>query len=172
MDRYAAIADYAAERYDAKILLTGGPTDLERDYGRGIIELAGTEIVNLIGTTTLKQLLALLERSTVVLCPDSGPAHMATAVGTPVAGLYATSNRHRTDARIHASQSGEPGRCCEHESGLRPRAGSGLSMAILSQSSSRDAAPARHGWAVRVYDRLRDTTRRAPLGYSTGRRGS
>ncbi|MEE8249858.1 MAG: glycosyltransferase family 9 protein, partial [Gammaproteobacteria bacterium] len=44
----------------------------------------------------LKQLLALLERSTVVLCPDSGPAHMATAVGSPVVGLYATSNRHRT----------------------------------------------------------------------------
>ena len=31
-----------------------------------------------------------------MLCPDSGPAHMATAVGTPVVGLYATSNRHRT----------------------------------------------------------------------------
>ncbi len=96
MDRYAAIADYAAERYGAKILLTGGPTDLERDYGRGIVELASTEVVNLIGRTTLKQLLALLKRCTVVLCPDSGPAHMATAVGSPVVGLYATSNRHRT----------------------------------------------------------------------------
>ncbi len=96
MDRYAAIADYAAERHGAKILLTGGNTDLERDYGRGIVELAGTHVVNLIGRTTLKQLLALLERSTVVLCPDSGPAHMATAVGSPVVGLYATSNRHRT----------------------------------------------------------------------------
>src|SRR5690606_11769870 len=36
------------------------------------------------------------ERATVVVCPDSGPAHMATAVGTPVVGLYATSNRFRT----------------------------------------------------------------------------
>jgi heptosyltransferase I len=44
----------------------------------------------------LKQLLAILARASVVLCPDSGPAHMATAVGTPVVGLYATSNRHRT----------------------------------------------------------------------------
>jgi heptosyltransferase I len=44
----------------------------------------------------LKQLLAVLQRATVVLCPDSGPAHMATAVGTPVVGLYATSNRLRT----------------------------------------------------------------------------
>ncbi|MFP6830093.1 MAG: glycosyltransferase family 9 protein [Gammaproteobacteria bacterium] len=96
MDRYAAIVDYAAEQHGAKIFLTGGPTDLERDYGRGIVELARADVVNLIGQTTLKQLLALLERSSVVLCPDSGPAHMATAVGTPVVGLYATSNRHRT----------------------------------------------------------------------------
>ncbi len=95
-DRYAAIADHAAEQYGAKVLLSGGPTDLERDYGREIVELASTDVVNLIGRTTLKQLLALLERSTVVLCPDSGPAHMATAVGTSVVGLYATSNRYRT----------------------------------------------------------------------------
>jgi heptosyltransferase I len=44
----------------------------------------------------LKQLLALLDRADVLVCPDSGPAHMATAVGTPVIGLYATSNRFRT----------------------------------------------------------------------------
>ena len=31
-----------------------------------------------------------------MICPDSGPAHMATAVGTPVIGLYATSNPDRT----------------------------------------------------------------------------
>jgi heptosyltransferase I len=41
-------------------------------------------------------LLCLIERASVVLCPDSGPAHMATAVGTPVVGLYASSNRFRT----------------------------------------------------------------------------
>jgi len=93
---YSEIADYAARRYGAKVILTGGPTTLERDYGKGICEAAQAQVVNLIGTTTLKQLLALIERATVVLCPDSGPAHMATAVGTPVVGLYATSNRHRT----------------------------------------------------------------------------
>lgn len=94
-DRYAEIADHAAEHFGAKILVTGGTTDLERDYGSGIVELARTDVVNLVGQTTLKQLLALLARSAAVLCPDSGPAHMATAVGTPVVGLYATSNPHR-----------------------------------------------------------------------------
>lgn len=95
-ERYAAAADYASRQYGAKVLLCGGSTRLESDYGGEICRLARGGIVNLIGRTTLKQLLALLERATVLLCPDSGPAHMATAVGTPVVGLYATSNRHRT----------------------------------------------------------------------------
>jgi heptosyltransferase I len=93
---YAEIADYAAERYGAEIVLTGGATAIEQTYGRGIASLAKSPPKNLIGQTTLKQLLAILERATVVLCPDSGPAHMATAVRTPVVGLYATSNRLRT----------------------------------------------------------------------------
>jgi heptosyltransferase I len=96
VDWYAEIADYAAERYGARVLLTGGSTDIERRYGAGILERSRTGPKNLIGQTSLKQLLAILERATVVLCPDSGPAHMATAVRTPVVGLYATSNRFRT----------------------------------------------------------------------------
>ena len=95
-ERYAAAADHASRRYGARILLCGGKTQLESEYGREICRRASCGIVNLIGRTTLKQLLALLERATVLLCPDSGPAHMATAVGTPVVGLYATSNRHRS----------------------------------------------------------------------------
>ena len=95
-ERYAAAADYASQRYGARVLLCGGSTRLENDYGREICRHARCGMVNLIGKTTLKQLLALLERATVLLCPDSGPAHMATAVGTPVVGLYATSNRHRS----------------------------------------------------------------------------
>jgi heptosyltransferase I len=95
-ERYAAVADYVADRYGARVLLTGGRTELERRYAQEIAAHADTSLVDLIGQTSLKQLLALIERGTAVLCPDSGPAHMATAVGTPVIGLYATSNRHRT----------------------------------------------------------------------------
>jgi heptosyltransferase I len=49
-----------------------------------------------VGATTLKELFALIARAAVVVCPDSGPAHMATAAATPVIGLYATSNPDRT----------------------------------------------------------------------------
>lgn len=93
---YARIADYASARYGAAVVLTGGGTAIERAYGEGIVRGSTSAPKNLIGKTTLKQLLAILERGTVLLCPDSGPAHMATAVGTPVVGLYATSNRLRT----------------------------------------------------------------------------
>jgi heptosyltransferase I len=93
---YAQVADYAATRYGAHVLVTGGNTAIEQSYGREIATTARFQVQNLIGKTTLKQLLAILARASVVLCPDSGPAHMATAVGTPVVGLYATSNRHRT----------------------------------------------------------------------------
>lgn len=95
-DRYAAVADYASRRYGARTILTGGSTVLERDYGGDIAARVAAPVTNLIGQTTLKQLLALIARASVVVCPDSGPAQMATAVATPVVGLYATSNRHRT----------------------------------------------------------------------------
>lgn len=96
VDWYAEIADYAETRYGARVLLTGGTTEIERSYGQGILTACKSRPTNLIGQTSLKQLLAILQRSSVVLCPDSGPAHMATAVRTPVVGLYATSNRMRT----------------------------------------------------------------------------
>ncbi|HUQ53551.1 MAG TPA: glycosyltransferase family 9 protein [Gammaproteobacteria bacterium] len=95
-DWYAEIVDYAAQRYGAQVVLTGGGTAIEQTYGREITATARHKPENVIGKTSLKQLLAILARASVVLCPDSGPAHMATAVGTPVVGLYATSNRHRT----------------------------------------------------------------------------
>ena len=95
-ERYAAVAAYARERYAAQILLTGGRTELEREYGEAISAQCGGPVTNLIGRTTLKQLLCIIGRASVLLCPDSGPAHMATAVGTPVVGLYASSNRFRT----------------------------------------------------------------------------
>lgn len=95
-ENYAQVARHAQDAYGCKVILTGGNSDLEREYGQKIIELAGPNIVDLIGKTSLKELLALIEASHAVVCPDSGPAHMATTVGTPVIGLYATSNPARS----------------------------------------------------------------------------
>ena len=52
--------------------------------------------MNQIGLDTLPQMLALLGDSTVLLTPDSGPAHMAAMVEPPVIGLYAATNPARS----------------------------------------------------------------------------
>lgn len=96
VDNYVALVDYLRDEYGANVILSGGATDIERDYAQAIAAGAAGPVSNLVGKTTLKQLLAVIDRAQLVVCPDSGPAHMATAVGTPVVGLYATSNRHRT----------------------------------------------------------------------------
>ena len=64
--------------------------------GVAIEQSAHAPLVNQVGRDTLPQMLALLSRATVLLTPDSGPAHMATMVGTPVIGLYAATNPERS----------------------------------------------------------------------------
>lgn len=94
--RYAAVADHAVRRHGMRVILAGGPSPLEREAGAAIEAAAHEPLVNQIGRDTLPQLLALLGRATALVCPDSGPAHVATMVGTPVIGLYAATNPERS----------------------------------------------------------------------------
>jgi heptosyltransferase I len=93
--RYAEVARYASEKYGLAIVLSGGPSAIEHEFARIITAHCRCPITNLIGKTTLKQLLALLQGAKLVIAPDAGPAHLANAVGTPVIGLYATTNPDR-----------------------------------------------------------------------------
>ena len=95
-ERYAAVADYAARQHGMRIILCGGPSEAEREFGAAIEREMKTPVVNQIGKDTLPLLLALLGRATALLAPDSGPAHMATMVRTPVIGLYAATNPARS----------------------------------------------------------------------------
>jgi len=95
-ENYAAAANHARSKFNCTVILTGGKSELELEYGRTISKLCDNSLVNLIGKTNLKELCALISASRVLICPDSGPAHIGTAVGTPVIGLYATSNPDRT----------------------------------------------------------------------------
>lgn len=92
---YAAIADYIKEKYSYDIVLTGGHSDIEKDYAVQIFNACSHKPLNLIGKTNLKELLSIIEGATFIISPDSGPAHMSTAMNTPVIGLYATTNPDR-----------------------------------------------------------------------------
>lgn len=95
-ERYAAVADYATHELGWRVVLCGGPSEFEREFANEILGHMQTHCIDLTGKDTLKQLLALLQRADLVLAPDSGPMHMANAVGTPVLGLHAASNPHRS----------------------------------------------------------------------------
>jgi heptosyltransferase I len=79
-----------------QVIVCGGPSELERGMAAAICATAQVPVLNQVGKDTLPQLLGLLGRATVLLTPDSGPAHMATMVGTPVIGLYAATNPERS----------------------------------------------------------------------------
>lgn len=92
---YGAAASHLAEQ-GIPVLLCGGPGPLDREIGDKILATTAVVAEDLIGKTTLKELAGVLAEAALVIAPDTGPAHMATAVGTPVIGLYAHSNPRRT----------------------------------------------------------------------------
>ena len=78
-----------------RVVLVGGRSSVETAMGAAIAAAARVAVINQIGKDTLPQLLGLLSLGTVLLTPDSGPAHMATMVALPVIGLYAATNPAR-----------------------------------------------------------------------------
>jgi heptosyltransferase I len=97
---YAKIADYLVQR-GFEVVICGGPTTSEKLLAEQIKRLSQYPLTSLVGKTSLKQLLAVLKIAHLVIAPDTGPAHMAVTVGTPVIGLYAHSNPHRTGPYLY-----------------------------------------------------------------------
>lgn len=95
-ERYAAVADFAVESLGMSVVLSGGPSEAEITFGIAIEEKAKNPLNNMIGKDTLPQLVALVQRADVVLSPDSGPAHLANAMGTPVVALHASTWSRRS----------------------------------------------------------------------------
>ena len=96
-ERFAALADHAATQ-GWRIVLCGGRSELERNTGDAILAAMRSRdgVLDLIGKDTLKQLPALLARADLLVTPDSGPMHIANAMGTKVLGLHAASNPNRS----------------------------------------------------------------------------
>jgi heptosyltransferase I len=93
---YAEVADYAVGQCGMRTVLSGGPSELERTMAQAIASAMREPCLNLVGKDTLEQSKALLQRVQLVLTPDAGPAHIASALGTPVLGLYAATWSRRS----------------------------------------------------------------------------
>jgi heptosyltransferase I len=93
---YAEVADYAVKETGMKVVLSGGPSNLERKVAAEIESHMQQPCLNLVGRDTLEQSKAMLKRADLVISPDSGPAHVASALLTPVIGLYAATWSRRS----------------------------------------------------------------------------
>ncbi|PXX89313.1 glycosyl transferase [Marinobacter vulgaris] len=95
-ERYAELADYAVQTHGMQVTLVGSPSQYEQNFCRSVVEAMEESATNLCGQDTLKELAAILDLADLVVAPDTGPAHIANAMGTDVLGLYAASNPDRS----------------------------------------------------------------------------
>ncbi len=91
---FAELADLLTERTGRRILFTG--TEAERDLISQVQSLMKNSSVNLGGVLSLKEMIALIGKSQLLISNNSGPVHMAAALGTPVIVLYALTNPQHT----------------------------------------------------------------------------
>lgn len=90
-ERYAAVINHVIDSWKWNVVITGGPGAAESTFCRRVLNEVKGPVTNLVGKTTPKQLAAVLARARGLLAPDTGPVHIATAMGTPVIGLYAVA---------------------------------------------------------------------------------
>ena len=93
-ESFAAVGDRLQQDGAARVALIGGRD--ERPLGEQVMRAMRTMPVDLIGRTTLKELIALLRRVRLLVTNDSGPMHLAAAVGTPVITLFGPTDPART----------------------------------------------------------------------------
>jgi len=109
-DKFAALAQQLYKRYDTAIIVLGAGA-VEKSLAEEIVQKArqvcngktnqaGTEnkhpgsieIINMVGLTDLNEMLAILNEAALVIGNDSGPLHIAAALGVPLVGLYGPTN--------------------------------------------------------------------------------
>lgn len=112
-DRWAALAHALVHTHGARVVLVGATSEVETQTAAEIQRAVGPHAVSTLGCG-VANVLGVLERAALVIAPDTGPLHMAVALGRPVLGLYGSTNpkwvgpyRQPADAVMDAY--GDPG---------------------------------------------------------------
>lgn len=103
-ERFATVARQIEQQHGLRVILVG--TQSETPIAQRVATRADGRIVNLAGRTKLPELIALIDGSTGVIMHDSGPMHLALALGKPMVAIYGptspqlTGPYHRPDAIV------------------------------------------------------------------------
>ena len=92
--QFAELGNLLADRLGAKLVLIGGKED--EDLSQAVLRGLHAPALVLTGKTSLLQLGAVLEQCDILVTGDTGPMHVATALGTRVAALFGAADPGRT----------------------------------------------------------------------------
>jgi lipopolysaccharide heptosyltransferase I len=117
VENFAVLADKITSKFDLSIIAVG--TNVEKPLVRKLEAGSNVQIIDFAGLTDIPQLIALLSGAKVVVSNDTGPGHIAAALGVPVVMIFGATNparirphgRHNTVAAIEPNKRG-----CEIES--------------------------------------------------------
>jgi heptosyltransferase-1 len=91
---FASLASGLLEHYAVQGVLTGGPVDTP--MAQEIESLAGGSVMNLVGRTSFQDLAEIISGAAAVVTCDTGPMHLAVALGKEVIALIGPTNPKRT----------------------------------------------------------------------------
>jgi len=93
-ERFATLADRLIRELGAEIVFIGGKED--RELASRIIDAMNEKALSAVGVFSIAESAALLARCACLVSSDTGPLHLATAIQTPVVGLFGSTDPDRT----------------------------------------------------------------------------
>lgn len=94
-ERWAEVIDVLHDTYGLASVLVGGPSPVERQAEETIMARATHTPASTLGCS-LREMVSVLDASTLVLSPDTAPMHIANALGRPVIALFGATDPKRT----------------------------------------------------------------------------
>jgi heptosyltransferase-2 len=121
LTNFISLGDWLQSQHDARIVIVGGAGD--EPLGRAVKEQLGGKPIDTVGHLTLRQTAALLRHCHCFIGNDSGPKHLAAAVGVPVIEINAHP-KHGSPLHPHSSRRfgpwGVPHRVLQPETTIPP----------------------------------------------------
>ncbi|RJO65144.1 MAG: lipopolysaccharide heptosyltransferase II [Candidatus Omnitrophota bacterium] len=96
-ENFASVCDQLTERVGFKVVVVAGPKDTE--IAERILARMRHRAVNFAGKTSVSQLASLLKRCSLFISNDSGPVHIASALGIPVVAIFGRSQNGLSPVR-------------------------------------------------------------------------
>ncbi|MGA2171919.1 MAG: glycosyltransferase family 9 protein [Sedimentisphaerales bacterium] len=93
IERFAQLADKISGKFGLSITAAG--SQAEREYIDTMQARAKSRVVNLAGQTSVRELTALLKKASLVVSNDTGPGHIAAALGVPIVMIFGPTNPAR-----------------------------------------------------------------------------